>query len=119
MARSVVVAYKPKPGKERELLEAVSKHLRVLAGEKLVTARPAHVMRAADGTIIEVFEWQSAEAIAQAHANPAVLALWGEFAEVCDYIPLAALPEAQRLFAEFDAVPTAPKNAVERRRPAA
>ena len=29
-------------------------------------------MRAADGTIVEVFEWRSAEAIQQAHNNPAV-----------------------------------------------
>jgi len=61
-------------------------------------------MRATDGVIVEVFEWRSVEAIAQAHENPAVLALWAEFAEVCDYLPLAELGETQRLFAEFDAV---------------
>ena len=59
-------------------------------------------MHAADGTVLEVFEWRSAEAIAQAHKSPAVQALWGEFASVCDYVPLASLAEAQQMFAEFN-----------------
>jgi len=104
MGRAVIVAYKPKPGKERELLAAVQKHLEILSREDLVTDRPAHVMQAADGTVIEVFEWLSADAIARAHSNPAVQLLWREFGEVCDYVPLATLPETQQMFAEFDSV---------------
>jgi hypothetical protein len=104
MGRSVIVAYKSKPGQEQGLAVAVEKHLRVLREENLVTDRPAHVMRASDGTILEVFEWLSSEAIAKAHASPAVQALWNEFAAVCDYVPLASLGEAQQMFAEFEAV---------------
>jgi len=104
MGRSVIVAYRPKPGKERGLLVAVQKHLAVLSSEGLVTDRPAHVMRAADGTVLEVFEWVSADAIARAHSSPAVGSLWREFGEACDYVPLATLPEAQKMFAEFDSV---------------
>ena len=104
MGRFVIVAYTPKPGREEQLLAAVRKHLRVLSAEGLVTGRPAHVMRAADGTLLEVFEWRSPEAIAQAHANPAVQALWGEFGAACEYTPLAKLAEAQQMFAEFDSV---------------
>lgn len=104
MGRFVVVAYTPKPGKETALLAAVKKHLDVLAAENLITDRPGCVMRASDGTIIEVFEWLSAEAIARAHSNPAVGALWAEFGEACVYTPLAKLDESQPMFAEFDAV---------------
>jgi quinol monooxygenase YgiN len=104
MGRFVIVAYKPKPGKERELLAAVQKHLQILSNEELVTDRPAYVMRAADGTVLEVFEWRSAEAIGRAHSNPAVQSLWREFGEACDYAPLATLPESQQMFAEFDSV---------------
>ena len=105
MGRSVIVAYRPKPGKERELLAAVEKHLDVLRSEDLVTDRPAHVMRAADGTVLEVFEWHSSEAIARAHSSPGVQALWREFGEACDYVPLASVAETQQLFAEFESVP--------------
>jgi hypothetical protein len=30
-----------------------------------------------------------------------VLELWNRYAEVCDYIPLAEVPEATHLFSEF------------------
>ena len=102
MGRCVIVAYKPKPGKEPELRKAVEKHLAVLRAEGLATDRAPFVMRAADGTILEVFEWRSAEAIQAAHTNPAVQALWGEFGAACDYVPLATLHEASQMFAEFD-----------------
>jgi hypothetical protein len=104
MGRFVIVAYTPKPGKDRELLAAVKKHVQVLRNERLASDRPAYVMRASDGTIVEVFEWRSAEAIAQAHSNPAVGSLWAEFGAACEYTPLAKLAEAQQMFAEFDAV---------------
>jgi len=104
MSRFVIVAYSPKPGKDNQLLAAVRKHLQVLRAEDLVTDRPAYVMRAADGTIVEIFEWRSAEAIAKAHKTPAVQALWGEFGASCDYRPLSGLAECQQMFAEFEAV---------------
>jgi hypothetical protein len=104
MGRFVIVAYSPKPGMADALMAAVRKHLRVLRAEDLVTDRPASVMRAADGTVVEVFEWRSAEAIARAHATPAVQALWAEFGAACDYRPLGGLAECQQLFAEFEPV---------------
>lgn len=104
MGHFVIVAYTPKPGCEQQLLAAVKKHVQVLQDQKLATDRPAYVMRAGDGTLVEVFEWRSAEAVNQAHANPAVQALWGEFGAACDYTPLARLAECQQMFAGFEAV---------------
>ena|SRR5436189_6463738 len=104
MGRFVIVAYTPKAGKDQQLLAAVKKHLLVLRNEQFVTDKPAYVMRAADGSIVEVFEWRSAEAIHQAHSNPAIQALWAEFGAACDYTPLTKLAETQQMFAEFDAV---------------
>src|ERR1700731_5079052 len=80
-----VPCYKPKPGCESALLELVRGHLTPLRAEGLVTDRASIVMRAADGTIIEIFEWVSQEAIAGAHSNPAVLNLWKRFEAVCTY----------------------------------
>jgi quinol monooxygenase YgiN len=97
-------AYTPKPGRDAQLTAAVRKHLRALRDEELVTERPAYVMRAGDGSIVEVFEWRSAEAIRAAHGNPAVQALWAEFGEACDFTPLAGLAETHQLFAEFEGV---------------
>jgi len=104
MGRIVIVAYKPKPGKAEALKELAKTHVPRLKKEGLVTDREAVIMETADGTIIEVFEWLSAEAITQAHANPAVHQMWAEYAAVCDYVPLNTLSEASNMFAEFNAV---------------
>ena len=101
MGRFVIAAFKPKSGTAQQLAVAVEKHWRVLRAENLVTERPRYAMQASDGTIIEVFEWQSPGAIEQAHRNPAVLALWAEFESACEYVPVARLPEAQHPFSEF------------------
>ena len=105
MSRMVIAVFRPKPGKSEALRTVVAKHWRVLHEQGLVTERPRYVMQAADGTIVEVFEWRSADAINAAHKNPAVAALWAEFEAACDYIPIAAVPEAQRMFSEFSSLP--------------
>ncbi len=56
-----------------------------------------------DGVIVEVFEWKTG-AIASAHQNPDVQALWGRYAAVCDYVPLHELPEAKDMFAQFEPI---------------
>lgn len=58
-------------------------------------------MKAKDGTIVEVFEWNDG-AIAKAHEHPDVLAMWGEYEKACDYLPLKNLAEANDLFAGFE-----------------
>jgi quinol monooxygenase YgiN len=100
----VIVAYKPKPGKAEALKELTKTHVNRLKAEGLVTDRKPVIMEASDGTIIEVFEWLSANAIKQAHANPAVHQMWAEYAEVSDYVPLNTLNETGDLFAEFTPV---------------
>jgi quinol monooxygenase YgiN len=106
MSRFVIAAFKPRPGKQAQLAAVVARHWDVLAAQGLVTHRPRYAMQAGDGTIIEVFEWRSNEAIEQAHRNPAVQALWAEFEEACEYVPLASLDEAGHPFSEFDALPS-------------
>ena len=59
MGRIVIVLYRPKKGKEKELLEVVKEHVPILRSENLATEREAIVGRATDGTIVEIFEWIS------------------------------------------------------------
>jgi quinol monooxygenase YgiN len=98
----VIVAYLPKPGKKKELLELVRSRVPTLRKENLVTNREPTIMRARDGTIIEVSEWKSREAIDAAHKNPNVLAMWNKFFAICDCIPLKTLTEAEEMFAGFE-----------------
>jgi len=98
----VIVAYKPKPDKETELLELVRRRVPFLRDEGLVTDRIPTIMRGRDGTIIEVSEWKSQAAIDAAHKNPKVLAFWNEMFAVCECVPLKTLPEAKQMFAGFE-----------------
>jgi quinol monooxygenase YgiN len=100
----VIVAYRPKAGKEKDLLALVRARVPTLAREGLVTDRPPVIMRARDGTIIEVSEWKSREAIDAAHKNPNVLAMWEKFFALCDCVPLKTLPETEEMFAGFEPI---------------
>jgi len=100
MGDMVIVAYRPKPGQDAALLDLIRDHVPFLRRLGLATGRPPLAMRGKDGVIVEVFEWAPG-AVAKAHEHPEVLALWGEYAALCDYVPLHQLPEAREMFATF------------------
>lgn len=100
----VIVAYRPKPGKEREILDLVRSRVPTLRQEDLVTDRVPTIVRAQDGTIIEVSEWKSREAIEAAHKNPNVLAMWDKFFAICDCVPLNTVAETKEMFAGFEPI---------------
>lgn len=101
MGRIVMAVYQPKPGKEAELDALVADHVARLRAQNLVTDRESIIMRSSSGAVIEVFEWLSPEAIESAHTNETVIEMWGQFAEVCDYVPIGQCPEAANVFSEF------------------
>lgn len=100
MGDQVIVAYRPKPGREEALLALTRTHVAELRALGFATDRPALAMQAKDGTVVEVFEWAEG-ALDKAHAHPAVHAMWACYGEVCDFVPLSALAEARDMFATF------------------
>ena len=104
MGSFVIASYMPKAGKEEELLEILKEHVPILRNLGLATDKAVHVMKSEDGTIIEVFEWVSEDAISQAHKHPVVLEMWKKFEACCDYIPLKGLKEINIPFAGFKAI---------------
>ncbi|MBC7939660.1 MAG: hypothetical protein H7Z19_07840 [Chitinophagaceae bacterium] len=97
----VIVCYRPKSGQEEALRHLVRGHVPALRRMGLATDRAPLAMRAADGSVVEVFEWASAAAVSAAHDHPEVHKMWAAFAAACDCIKLCELAEAQNLFAEF------------------
>ena len=98
------MAYWPKPGKEEELLHLVRSRVPLLRKEGLVTDRVPTIVRSRDGTIVEVSEWKSREALDAAHKNPSVLAMWDKFFALCECVPLNTVPESADMFAGFEPV---------------
>ena len=101
LPRPVIACYRPKAGQEAALLDLVRGHVPALRRLGLVTDRAPYCMRAANGTLVEVFEWASAKAIEAAHDNLEVHKIWAAFGAACSYVKLSELAEAQNLFAEF------------------
>ena len=104
MANLVIAMYRPRDGKADALLEEVSKHLPVLRELGLVTERKAVVLRAADGTLLEIFEWESEGAVKKAHDHPVVKQMWNRFEKVCTYVSLSDLEESKVPFPHFEPV---------------
>jgi|SRR5688572_7233221 len=102
MSRGVIVIYRPKKGKDAALLQLVQDHISILQSQNLATERAPFIMKAADGSIIEVFEWKSADAIKEAHENKVVQELWERFSQVCDYEIPISVKEFQGPFSEFE-----------------
>ena len=94
--------YRPKPGKEEDLNRLMKTHVQRLRDFGLATDRRPIAVRAQDGTVIEVFEWVSTEAIEKAHSHPGVLEMWNEYDACCTYVPLDQLEESHDLFACFE-----------------
>jgi hypothetical protein len=61
-------------------------------------------MRAIDGTLLEVFEWESAEAVELAHKDPTVIEMWDRFSKVCEFVSLSTLKEVGEPFPHFTPV---------------
>ena len=101
MERIVIVAYRPLPGKEKELSELMKTHWEILDGENLVSARKPIIMQSSNGTMIEVFGWKSKAAIESAHTNSRVQKMWGDFAKVCEFVPVGDVEESKVMFSEF------------------
>jgi hypothetical protein len=97
----VIALYRPHAGQADALAELARRHLPLLRTLGLVTDRPGVLCRAGDGTLLEIFEWASADGSARAHDEPEVARLWEAMGAIADFPNLADLPEAGQRFPHF------------------
>ena len=100
----VFALYRPHAGQDAELRRLIARHLPVLRKLELVTDRPPILVRARDGTYIEVFEWRSEESARLAHEHPEVAKVWEAMGEIADFPALESLAEARERFSHFEPV---------------
>jgi hypothetical protein len=101
----VTAIYRPRPGKEQALRAVLRRHVPTLRAEGLATPRPVVLLRSRkDGTYLEVFEWATADAAGEAHANPRVGEVWKAIGEAAEALTLADLAEATERFPHFEPV---------------
>ena len=97
----VICSYKPHPGREDEARMLMQGHVPLLRSHDLITDRAVVQGASADGTLVEIFEWQSVEKSRGAPGIAEIGAHWKAMSEVMDFVPLAGVPEAQHPFAHF------------------
>jgi hypothetical protein len=104
-SETVIAAYRPKPGKEADLMRLVREHRRALASAGLVTSRAPLLLRArSDGTLLEIFEWASPKAADEAHQHAPIRATWKKLRAVADFVALSDIAEAAKAFSHFEAL---------------
>jgi hypothetical protein len=102
MTTEVVMAlYRPHAGKDADLRDLIAEHVPALRRAGLITERPTLLLRAGDGTYVEIFEWASAEASRSAHGAPEVGRIWDAMERVADFVSLDTLAESKRPFTHF------------------
>lgn len=102
MGKIVIATYKPKKGQEKTLDSLVKNHVKVLRNQGLATLRPPMIMKSADGTVVEVFEWISKQSMEDAKNNKDVQEHWNKYRDVCEILPISDLIEANTSFSEFN-----------------
>lgn len=100
----VFAMYRPREGKESELLALIKEHIPTLRRFELITDRPSILVRSKNGTYIEIFEWRSKESAEVAHEHPAVAKVWEAMGGVSDFPGLDSLEEAAGKFPHFQPV---------------
>jgi hypothetical protein len=104
MKKSIGVAtmctYRPKSGKELEMLALLKEHWPVLKKAGLVTNRPSVLYRATNKQgrtyFVEIFEWKDDKASGRAHEQTEIMRIWE---------PLGALAEGME-FSEIEPITT-------------
>ena len=109
MGSLVIAVYRPRKGKAKALLEIVGDHVPTLRRLGLVTSREAIVGKAEDGSIIEIFEWVSDEAIDRAHHDPTIQRIWKRINSASDCVSLSALNESRMPFPSFEPLDVTPR----------
>jgi hypothetical protein len=97
-------AYRPLTGKSHELRAFFAEELATLRRRGHVTERRAPVIRTAAGEYLVVLEWSSEHAVADAHEDPEILALWARKEQLAEYVPPRQLAGSDVPFARWTIV---------------
>ena len=100
-AHTVIAIYRPEPDCEAALFDLIRTHVPRLRELGLAKDTEVTLLRATDGSVLEIFDWTDAAAVETAHTNPEVQKIWTAFSEVCDWGTLGSLEEAGGPFPHF------------------
>jgi hypothetical protein len=95
------VVYRPKKGKEQELLALVMKHGPALESTGLIVgpkpvAHRARNIRTGETFFVEMFEWRDEQAAGIAHQTPEIMAVWEPMTPLLEHLEISVLDAPAR-----------------------
>ena len=85
-SRISLAAYRPRSGRDAELLEVFEAEFACLRAGGHVTDRPVPICRTDRGEYLAILEWSSDHAVDDAHQDAEVVRVWARKAEVAEYM---------------------------------
>lgn len=106
MGMIAIGAYRVHEGRQELFLEALRQDLVTMREEGLISDWPAMILRAGDDVFLQLVEWADEDAPARSTNNQRVMAIWTKKRTLADYLSLAEVPGADRLFPSFEEIPS-------------
>jgi hypothetical protein len=86
------------------LEEHLRQEIAALRSRGHITQRPVPICRTEVGEYLVVLEWSTTTAVDDAHADPAIQAIWERKAQLFEYVGAGELVRAGVPFAAYDVV---------------
>jgi len=105
MGMIAIGAYRVHEGHEELFLEALRQDIVTMRDEGLISDWPAMILKAGSDVFLQLVEWADADAPTRSSHNERVMAIWTKKRTHSDYLSLAQVPGADRLFPSFEEIP--------------
>lgn len=105
MGLIAIGAYRVRGERDDLFLEALRQDIVVMRGEGLLSDWPGMILKAGEDVYLQIVEWADTEAPARSSSNERVMAIWTKKRTLADYLSLAEVPGADRLFPSFEEIP--------------
>jgi hypothetical protein len=102
ISRVSLSAYRPRPGREDELLPHLREEVATLRARGYITSRPAPICLTARGEYLVIAEWATETSVDEAHADDVILEVWRRKKQLVEYIAPADLDQSDVPFASYD-----------------
>lgn len=102
MATSIIVAYRPFPGRSDLVVSILMEVYDAMQRASLVTARRPWIMRTQDDNVVAAFEMTDEYSFAASEKVRDVAALRARLMGVAERVPLCNLEECSQPIAEFE-----------------
>jgi len=102
VSTSIIVGYRPFPGRTDLVVSILLELYEVMQRAGLITARRPWIMRSGDGDVVAAFDMTDQYSFAASEKLREVSVLRARLMGVAERLPLANLPESGQPYAEFE-----------------